>query len=152
MRNSRKYINPSINGSRNIFTSYDEVPDTFNISNVTVIAGVETVTSSKITIQGLTVPVFFRLTGSAGTYHSSSYCKVFKNEALIQTINTPSSFPQTDLTEPFYNGDTLNFSYYTNGGTSISYTMSIFRFRYTIINPRQITSPAIDTIAITTLL
>ena len=150
MRNSRKYINPSINGSRNIFTSYDEVPGTFNLQMEVLPpgAGFENSTNT-ITIQGLTVPVFFRLAPTiGGSFHASSYCKVFKNGNLIQTINTPSSFPATDITEPFYNGDTLRFSYYTNAFTILSYTMRIYRYEYTIINPKDLLSSSIDTISV----
>jgi len=147
MRNSRKYINPSINGSRNIFTSYDELPDSFNLTLPASLSGIETFTNT-ITISGLTVPFRIRLTGSAGTYHASSYCKVFKNDNLIQTINTPSSFPQTDVGDTFYNGDTLKFAYFVSAANILAYTMSIFRFRYTIINPIVATTPNIDTISV----
>lgn len=147
MRNSRKYINPSINGSRNIFTSYDEFPDAFNITNASGLAGIETSTNT-ITISGLTVPVYFRVSGSAGTYHASSYCKIFKNDVLVQTINTPTSFSVTNVNESFYNGDTLKFAYYVDFSQVLAYTMSIFRYRYTISNPLTATTPAIDTLTI----
>lgn len=143
MRTSRKYVNPSINGSRNIFTSYDEIPDSINLTPAVLPSlNVENFTNT-VTFTGLTVPVFLRLTGSAGVYHSSSYLNVYKNNILVQIINTPFSFPLTNLIEPFYLNDTLKVGYYSS--SDISYTLNIFRFRYSILNPLTVVSPSIDT-------
>jgi len=149
MRNSRKYINPSINGSRNFFTSYDDVLNSINLILSLGIAGTENITNS-VTISGLTVPVSFRLTASAGgIYHSSSYCNVYKNDVLIQTINTPTSFPTTTLNQQFYNGDTIKMGFYVDSSQTLSYTLNIFRLTYTIANPLSIaTGGAIDTISV----
>jgi hypothetical protein len=146
MRNSRKYINPSINGSRNIFTSYDDNLNSINLSLAISTPGIESLTNA-VTVSGLTVPVSLRISASiGGSYHSSSYCNVYKNNILIQTINTPSSFPTTTINQQFYNGDTIQMGFYVDFGQSVSYTLNIFRLTYSINNPISVVAGSIDTV------
>jgi hypothetical protein len=77
MRNSRKYVNPSINASRNIFTSIDATPGAITFSP-TAISGIIS-GSVSTTISGVNSPVTLAVTTSNGTFSASHTLQFFKN-------------------------------------------------------------------------
>lgn len=123
MRNSRKYVNPSINASRNIFTSIDATPSAITFSP-TAITGVGS-GSASTTISGVNSPVTIAFTTSNGTYSANHTLQFFKNSRLIDTITVASRISTNRLlSEQFNNNDVLTITA-TESGVAISYTLTL---------------------------
>ncbi len=123
MRNSRKYVNPSINASRNIFTSTDATPSAITFSP-TAITGVGS-GSTSTTISGVNSPVTIAFTTSNGTYSANHTLQFFKNSRLIDTITVASRISTNRLlSEQFNNNDVLTITA-TESGVAISYTLTL---------------------------
>jgi len=129
MRNSRKYINPSINANRNIFISRDLTPSTF-IPFPSEISDFSTA-SSSFTINNINSPVLIGYLTSANT--NSHTLEFFKNSRLINsyTISDRVSTIRV-LSEYFENGDTLTIT--ASGALLASYDLTVSSLSLTILN------------------
>jgi hypothetical protein len=132
MRNSRKYVNPSINASRNIFTSIDATPGAITFSP-TLISGIIS-GSASTTISGVNSPVTLAVTTSNGTFSANHTLQFFKNSRLIDTFTVASRISTNRLlSEQFNNNDVLTITA-TDPGVNISYTLNLKALRLQITN------------------
>jgi hypothetical protein len=132
MRNSRKYVNPSINASRNIFTSIDATPGAITFSP-TAISGLIS-GSVSTTISGVNSPVTLAVTTSNGTFSANHTLQFFKNSRLIDTFTVASRIGTNRLlSEQFNNNDVLTITA-TDPGNTISYTLTLKALRLEITN------------------
>jgi len=130
MRNSRKYINPSINGSRNIFTSIDNIPDTYISGNI---SGINTA-SVSFNIEGINTSVPIAFTTSNGTFSATHTLEFYRNGRLINTFTVSSRVSQNIiLSEQFNNTDTITITA-IDPISSVSYTLNIKSLRVPITN------------------
>ena len=129
MRNSRKYVNPSINGSRNISTSIDNIPDEPIVGSLT---GVNTA-STNISISGINTSVPIAFTTSNGTFSASHTLEFYRNNRLIDTVTLASRMSSNRfLSEQFNDNDTLTIIANTN--QTVTYTLNIKSINISIIN------------------
>ena len=132
MRNSRKYVNPSINASRNIFTSIDATPGAITFSP-TAISGLIS-GSVSTTISGVNSPVTLAVTTSNGTFSANHTLQFFKNSRLIDTFTVADRISTNRLlSEQFNNNDVLTITA-TEPGNAISYTLKLKALRLEITN------------------
>jgi hypothetical protein len=132
MRNSRKYVNPSINASRNIFTSIDATPGAITFSP-TAISGIIS-GSVSTTISEVNSPVTLAVTTSNGTFSPNHTLQFFKNSRLIDTFTVADRIGTNRLlSEQFNNNDVLTITA-TDSGIAISYTLYLKALRLNITN------------------
>ena len=133
MRNSRKYVNPSINASRNIFTSIDATPGAIFFYPTAEIFGFISGSVSTI-ISGVNSPVTLAVTTSNGTFSANHTLQFFKNSRLIDTFTVASRIGTNRLlSEQFNNNDVLTITA-TDPGNTISYTLTLKALRLEITN------------------
>lgn len=129
MRNSRKYINPSINANRNIFISRDLTPSAF-ILFPSDISGFSTA-STSFTINNINSPVLIGYITSTNT--NSHTLEFFKNSRLINSYTISSRVSTIRvLSEYFENGDTLTIT--ASGALQASYNLTVSSLSLTILN------------------
>lgn len=128
MRNSRKYINPSINANRNIFTSRDLTPSAFTVFP-SDISGFSTA-STSFTINDINSPVLIGYQTSADT--NSHTLEFFKNSRLINSYTIIGRVSNSVLSEYFENGDTLTIT--ASGASLASYNLTVSSLSLTILN------------------
>lgn len=120
MRNSRKYVNPSINASRNIFTSLDSTPSAFSPFPADI-TGFSTA-STSFTINNINTPILLAFTTSNDT--NSHTLEFFKNNILINSYTVTSRISSNRLlSEYFENGDTITIT--ASGGLNASYNLTV---------------------------